>query len=255
MCAVGVLPRPRLHCLCSAVSRSAGLLTEFLPQHAESFNSVVAGGGMITLQKYTAPYVLVRAQTTRWHTVESSGPSTLPPGLARWRCLTCGFRWSTHLKLFSETGQDEVTSNTAVAYSKRLQLMEKKMWPKDITRAESVLKKARGKWNLSGFQSPCQSVQLCAQTCFWVWMTLFSKSEALYMKNQHKKTYQCFFTQNTAQPHSDGFIAFACKVAPSVWTSPHKFVLVRSQPVTSISDLTAPPPVSISRSLCPRCVS
>lgn len=38
-----------LHCLCSTVSGSAGPLTEFLPQHAESFNSVVAGGGMITL--------------------------------------------------------------------------------------------------------------------------------------------------------------------------------------------------------------
>lgn len=48
-CALCVLPRPLLHCLCSAVSGSAGLLTEFFPQHAESFNGVVAGGGMITL--------------------------------------------------------------------------------------------------------------------------------------------------------------------------------------------------------------
>jgi len=40
---------PKLHCLCSTVSGPAGPLTEFLPQHAESFNSVVAGGGMITL--------------------------------------------------------------------------------------------------------------------------------------------------------------------------------------------------------------
>lgn len=48
-CVLCVLPRPELHCLCSAVSGSAGLLTEFLPQHAESFNGVVARGGMITL--------------------------------------------------------------------------------------------------------------------------------------------------------------------------------------------------------------
>lgn len=34
---------------CSAESGSAGPLTEFLPQHAESFNSVVAEGRMITL--------------------------------------------------------------------------------------------------------------------------------------------------------------------------------------------------------------
>lgn len=48
-CVLCVLPKPELHCLCSAVSGSAGLLTEFLPQHAQGFNGVVAGGGMITL--------------------------------------------------------------------------------------------------------------------------------------------------------------------------------------------------------------
>lgn len=49
MCSLCVLQRPELYCLCSAVSGSTGLFTEFLPQHAESFTSVVAGRGMITL--------------------------------------------------------------------------------------------------------------------------------------------------------------------------------------------------------------
>lgn len=76
-------------------------------------------------KKYTTPYVLVRAQTARWHAVESFNPVSAPHELTQFNHV---FGRYTHLKLFLEKEQDGGTSKTANASSASPKLVEKWEW-------------------------------------------------------------------------------------------------------------------------------
>ena len=180
----------------------------------------------------------MRAQTTRWHTVDSSRPFTLPLHLSGWRSLTAALCDPLTWSYFQKSDR-----------RKRLR-QESSIWWENVTnrqnKGECVLQKAISLFHLWFSNQPVSHLRL--KPCSWGRVTLFGwgtvgkvPAETSICKcGFGSKSHQCYFppTQTQHNQLRGGCIAVACKVAPSVWTFPHKFTLVRSQSVPSDLNLT-----------------